>query len=44
MHASNYVSIRGRLPKDKERMIKELEFVLTRRDSSLLRPEFMRGL
>ncbi len=44
MHASNYISIRGRLPPDKERMIKELEYVLTRRDSSLLRPEFMRGL
>lgn len=44
MHASNYISIRGRLPKDKERMIKELDYVLIKRDPSLLRPEFMRGL
>lgn len=44
MHASNYLSVRGNLPQDKERMIKELEYALTRRDLSLLRPEFMRGL
>ena len=44
MHASNYFSIRGRLPYDKERMIKELEDVLPRKEPSLLRPEFLRGL
>lgn len=44
MHASNYLSIRGRLPREKERMIKELDYVLARRESSLLRAEFMRGL
>ncbi len=44
MHASNYLSIRGRLPQDKERMLKELERVLSKRDPSLLRPEFLRGL
>jgi len=44
MHASNYVSIRGRLPQDRGRMTKELEQVLMRKDPSLLRPEFMRGL
>jgi radical SAM superfamily enzyme YgiQ (UPF0313 family) len=44
MHASNYLSIRGRLPYDKEKMIKELEHVLARKDPSLLRPEFLRGL
>ncbi len=44
MHASNYLSIRGRLPRDKERMLKELERVLSRKDPSLLRPEFLRGL
>ncbi len=44
MHASNYLSIRGRLPHDKERMIKELGKVLARKDVSLLRPEFLRGL
>jgi len=44
MHASNYLSIRGRLPQDKERMLKELERVLSKKDPSLLRPEFLRGL
>jgi coproporphyrinogen III oxidase-like Fe-S oxidoreductase len=44
MHASNYVSVRGRLPHDRERMLGELESVLARRDPSLLRPEFLRGL
>jgi radical SAM superfamily enzyme YgiQ (UPF0313 family) len=44
MHASNYLSIRGTLPQDKERMLKELERVLSRKDPSLLRPEFLRGL
>ena len=44
MHASNYFAIRGRLPLEKERLIRELEAILQRRDPSLLRPEFMRGL
>jgi radical SAM superfamily enzyme YgiQ (UPF0313 family) len=44
MHASNYLSVRGRLPQDKERMLKQLEKVLATRDPSLLRPEFLRGL
>jgi radical SAM superfamily enzyme YgiQ (UPF0313 family) len=44
MHASNYLSIRGKLPQDKEKMLRELENVLAARDPSLLRPEFLRGL
>jgi radical SAM superfamily enzyme len=44
MHASNYLSVRGRLPQDKERMLKQLAKVLAARDPSLLRPEFLRGL
>jgi radical SAM superfamily enzyme YgiQ (UPF0313 family) len=44
MHASNYLSVRGRLPQDKERMLREIEKVLAARDPSLLRPEFLRGL
>lgn len=44
MHASNYFSVRGRLPHDKERMLGELRHVLARKDPSLLRPEFLRGL
>ncbi len=44
MHASNYLSVRGRLPQDKRRMLEKLEYVLAKEDNSLLRPEFMRGL
>jgi radical SAM superfamily enzyme YgiQ (UPF0313 family) len=44
MHASNYLSVRGKLPQDKEKMLRELEVVLAARDPSLLRPEFLRGL
>jgi radical SAM superfamily enzyme YgiQ (UPF0313 family) len=44
MHASNYLSVRGRLPRDKEKMLRQIEAVLATRDPSLLRPEFLRGL
>jgi len=44
MHASNYLSVRGKLPQDRERMLKQLEKVLAAKDPSLLRPEFLRGL
>ena len=44
MHASNYFSIRGRLPEEKERMLSELMEVLAQGDQSALRPEFLRGL
>ena len=44
MHASNYLSVRGKLPQDRERMLRQLENVLAARDPSLLRPEFLRGL
>ena len=44
MHASNYLSVRGRLSQDKERILRELEKVLAARNPSLLRPEFLRGL
>ena len=44
MHASNYISVRGRLPQERKRMIGELERILAKRDPSLLRPEFLRGL
>jgi radical SAM superfamily enzyme YgiQ (UPF0313 family) len=44
MHASNYLSVRGRLSQDKARMLKELDRVLAARDPSLLRPGFLRGL
>lgn len=44
MHASNYVSIRGRLPQDKRKMLYTLEEITKERDLSRLRPEFIRGL
>jgi len=44
MHASNYLSVRGKLPQDREKMLREIEVVLTSKDPSLLRPEFLRGL
>lgn len=44
MHASNYLAIRGSLPRDRQRMMKEVESILATKDPRLLRPEFMRGL
>ena len=44
MHASNYLSVRGTLPQDKGRMLAEIEGVLAKKDPSLLRPEYFRGL
>ncbi|MDY6911505.1 MAG: radical SAM protein [Chloroflexota bacterium] len=44
MHASNYFAVRGMLSKDKEMMLKQLDEVLLRKDESMLRPEFLRGL
>ena len=44
MHASNYLSVRGRLPQDKARMLKEIDAILARKDPSMLRPEYLRGL
>lgn len=44
MHASNYLSIRGRLPQDREKMLSQLDYVISRNDPAMLRPEFMRGL
>jgi len=44
MHASNYLSVRGRLPYDKTRIAGELKHVIEQGDSTLLRPEILRGL
>ncbi len=44
MHASNYLSVRGHLPKERDRMLKQLDTVLSKQDKSLLRPEYLRGL
>lgn len=44
MHASNYYSVRGRLPQDRARMLAELDRILASGDARLLRPEHLRGL
>ncbi len=44
MHASNYFSVRGKLPQEKNQMLSRLDYVLARQDPALLRPEFLRGL
>ncbi|PKN17211.1 MAG: radical SAM protein [Deltaproteobacteria bacterium HGW-Deltaproteobacteria-6] len=44
MHASNYFAIRGTMPKDKDKILKQLNALLSRKDPHMLRPEFMRGL
>lgn len=44
MHASNYYAIRGTLPRDKDKMLRQLDVLLSRKDPALLRPEFLRGL
>jgi len=40
-HASNYLALAGRLPRDKERLLAEIDEAL---DSGRIRPEFLRGL
>ena len=44
MHASNYFAIRGSMPQDRDKILKQLNALLSRKDPHLLRPEFMRGL
>lgn len=44
MHASNYVAIRGWLPEEREKMLRQLDRLIERGDPSLLRPEYMRAL
>ncbi|MCX5997729.1 MAG: radical SAM protein [Chloroflexi bacterium] len=44
MHASNYFAIRGTLPADKNKMLRQLDTILASKDPALLRPEFLRGL
>ena len=43
-HASNYLPVKAWLPEEKEKTLKAIEHVLSKRDPSLLRPEFMRAL
>jgi radical SAM superfamily enzyme YgiQ (UPF0313 family) len=43
-HASNYLPIKARMPKDKEAVVNLIRKVVSAKDKSLLRPEFLRGL
>jgi len=43
-HASNYLPIRARLPKDKESSLQLIDEVLSAGDTSLLKPEHLRAL
>ena len=43
-HASNYFPVQARLPKDKETILQQLDFVLSSHNDKHLRKEFMRGL
>jgi len=43
-HASNYFSIKARLPRDKEKILAELKAVIFSDDERALRDEFTRGL
>ena len=43
-HASNYLPLRGELPRDRAAMLELLDEVIARGDESLLKPERLRGL
>lgn len=43
-HASNYLPLKGTLPRDKRAMLQTIDKVLSERNSAYLRPEFMRAL
>ena len=43
-HASNYLPIKARMPKEKEAVVNLIRKVTSSKDRSLLRPEFLRGL
>ncbi len=44
MHASNYFAIRGSMPADRLKMLARLDSILSQKDPTLLRPEYLRGL
>jgi radical SAM superfamily enzyme YgiQ (UPF0313 family) len=43
-HASNYLPIRAFLPRQKEKILKMISAVIEEKDSSKIRPEYLRGL
>ncbi|MFC2010026.1 radical SAM protein [Chloroflexota bacterium] len=44
VHPSNYYTVRGRLPGDKDKIVAELRAIIEKGDQSVLRPEYLRGL
>jgi hypothetical protein len=43
-HASNYLPLRVKLPKEKEDALSTIKYVLDSGKADLLRPEYLRGL
>lgn len=43
-HASNYLSIRARMPEEKEKTVRMIHHVIQSGDHQQLRPEYLRGL
>jgi hypothetical protein len=43
-HASNYLPIKARLPRQKAELLALIDEVLLKKDISLLRPEYIRAL
>lgn len=43
-HASNYLSVKARLPREKEKTLKMIRSVIDEKDISRIRPEYLRGL
>ncbi|MFA5321691.1 MAG: radical SAM protein [Smithella sp.] len=43
-HASNYLSIKAHLPREKEKILKMIGSVIDDKDLSRIRPEYLRGL
>ncbi len=43
-HASNYVAVKAKLPREKDKTVALLEKIISSGDKNILRPEFMRGL
>jgi radical SAM superfamily enzyme YgiQ (UPF0313 family) len=43
-HASNYLALKVRMPKDKREAIRLIDGVLAKRDPALLRPDYVRAL
>lgn len=43
-HASNYLPIKGRLPKDKQKMLELINDIIRKNDRSYLRPDYLRAL